>query len=614
MNNIIKFMMLVLLAGLIPSIQAQTDCNAVKCDGENCQPVSLMSKPQCETLLAIYQNTNGLAWKVHENWNTTNEPRDFALVVTNNEGNVVELNLGGNRLQGSLPDLSSLSSLEKLNLYANQLTGPIPALTNLTALKMLNLRNNQFNGAIPALSSLTQLEKVSFYANQLCGQIPDLSALTHLQQLDLSDNQLTGPIPDLSQLSQLKILGLNGNQLCRAKNANYTGFEYAVNQYPLCSNDAKYPTCVEDTPSTDTSSDTSETVATEQPLETDSDVSNDSSETVATEQPLETGNDESSEPSEIIARIPIYQLDLNLEGIGLVTIEDGSGCETNCRIEFKENTIATLTATPSTDSVFVGWRGACSNITSVCQVTMTQNQTVTATFNQVTSPPATTTLPSDLEFVGIEATYKVGDWLLVELVEHLTIAPRASQVDLWVAVEYPTNIFHFMTESWLQPFSPIPQPFRRNLLGNELATQQARYHLLSVDMPAGVGGTYNFYAIYNEAGTDLSNLLKTQQSKLAFATFELTNNLNPSSLPASQTQLTMLVGEELELVVDSQMTLDAILHTCTISQPDIVQSNSAVSSTGSGVSCYLKALKKGNTTLTTVDKAKNNLKIFILSK
>jgi len=211
---------IVLTVGIIPSVSAETDCNATQCDtnGENCQRVSLMPVEQCETLLAIYQNTDGPNW--WKSWNTTsNEPRDF--VESSDDGNVVALNLIQNNLSGELPDLSSL-----------------------TTLKELNLRNNKLTGKIPNLSALTQLEQVSFHKNNLCGQIPDLSGLTHLKQLDISQNQLTGPIPDLSKLNNLQTLGLGGNQLCRDKNADYSRFENAVKNYPFCSDDDQYPPCV----------------------------------------------------------------------------------------------------------------------------------------------------------------------------------------------------------------------------------------------------------------------------------------------------------------------------------------------------------------------------------
>ncbi len=62
------------------------------------------------------------------------------------------------------------------------------------------------------------------------------------------------------------------------------------------------------------------------------------------------------------------------------------------------------------------------------------------------------------------------------------------------------------------------------------------------------------------------------------------------------------------------MTFDAILSSCTVNPIEIVQSDTATSSSGNGVSCYLTALKPGNTTLSTTDKNGNTLQTLIVVK
>ncbi len=758
---------IVLTVGIIPSVSAETDCNATQCDtnGENCQRVSLMPVEQCETLLAIYQNTDGPNW--WKSWNTTsNEPRDF--VESSDDGNVVALNLIQNNLSGELPDLSSL-----------------------TTLKELNLRNNKLTGKIPNLSALTQLEQVSFHKNNLCGQIPDLSGLTHLKQLDISQNQLTGPIPDLSKLNNLQTLGLGGNQLCRDKNADYSRFENAVKNYPFCSDDDQYPPCVKyaltiskegngsgsvtgegcGNDCNEEYDENTEVTLTATPAadssfagwsgacsgtETTCQVSMTQAQNVTasfnliliyeltvnlagsggtgsvTGEGVDCGEDCSEQYTEntevSLTAIPaanstfvewsgacsgtdicqiamtqdqevtasfsllstVYTLTVSKEGRGAGTVTgEGIDCGSNCAVESAENTAVTLTATPAADSTFAGWNGACSG-TGACQVSMTEAQNVTATFNLVptvneyaltvnkngtgtgtvtsegidcgatcirqyventevvliATPAADSTFAgwsgacsgtascpvimnqaqtvtatfnlvpltqkAELEFVGLKPFYNVGEFVTLDLVEHLQTALRSPWVDLWVAVESPDRTFYYMSEFPLQPFSLKPQPYRRGIPSSELVDTEVRYHLLYFDVPAGIGGTYNFYAIYNEAGADLSNLLKTQQSNLVFATTVLSNNINPSRLLASPATLAMLVGEELELIVDSETTLSAIRSNCNISPLGFVQSTSAVSSDGNGVSCYLKALKSGNATLTTTDKNGNTLQTPII--
>lgn len=757
---------------LVPGVSAETDCQAQRCDanGENCQRVSLMPVAQCETLLAIYHSTEGPDWWKNQGWNTSNEPREFVLVDTANNGQVVALNLFQNNLQGWLPDLSSLTSL-----------------------KELVVRNNHLTGKIPRLSALTQLEKVSFYDNQLCGSIPDLTGLSHLKQLDLSNNQLTGPIPDLSPLNNLQTLGLGGNQLCRDKNADYAGFESIISHYPLCSDDDVYPPCVKYAVSVSHDGNGSGSVIGEGiDCGSDCDEKYDENTVVmltaspaadstfagwngacsgtdlscqvsltqyrpvtatfdkvpsyvlmvnktgsgagsVTGEGIECGDDcneeyldktevsltavsaadstfagwsgacsgtdvcqvsmtaaqnvgaafdlvpiihdyaltvnqsgsgtgrvigegidcgddcnqvyiEMTEVSltatpaadstfagwsgacsgtdacqvimtaaqnvvatfELVPIVHDYVLTVNKVGTGAGSVVgEGIECGDDCNQTYTENTEVTLVATPAADSYFVSWNGVCTG-TEPCQVMMSQAQTVTATFNLI---PVSQKV--DLEFVGLKDFYQIGEFVTLDLVEHLQTPIRSALIDLWVAAESPDRSFYYMTEFPLQPFSLNPQPYRRGIVSRDLVDTEARYHLLYFDVPAGVGGTYYFYAIYNEAGADLSQLLKTQQSNLAFASTVLSNNLNPSSLSVSST-LTMLVGEELELVVDSDTTLDAIRSNCHIKPVGFVQSQSAVSDDGDGVSCYLKAVKPGNVILTTVDKDGNSLETAII--
>jgi hypothetical protein len=306
-----------------------------------------------------------------------------------------------------------------------------------------------------------------------------------------------------------------------------------------------------------------------------------------------------------------YTLTVNKDGTGAGTIRgNGIDCGSDCSEQYAENTDVTLNAIAAADSAFAGWAGACSGTGASCIVSLTQAKTVTASFNLL----APSTQTDDLEFVFLKPSYNVGELVTVDLVEHLQFAPRSSRVDLWVAVAYPENTFHFMTDQPLEPFSLAAQPYRRNIVSSELATTEKRYHLLYFDVPPNVAGTYDFYAIYNEAGADLSNLLFTQQSNLAFTSTVLNNNMNPSILSSPPDTLTMLVGEALELIVDSEMTFNALLSTCTMNPLDIVQSESAQSSSGNGVSCHLTALKPGSATLTTTDRNSNTLETVIVVK
>ena len=79
----------------------------------------------------------------------------------------------------------------------------------------------------------------------------------------------------------------------------------------------------------------------------------------------------------------LYTLTVTTNGDGVVTSTDGFiNCPGTCSHSYPAQTQVTLNATPASGWAFTGWGGACSG-TGSCQVTMTQNTNVSATFYQV---------------------------------------------------------------------------------------------------------------------------------------------------------------------------------------------------------------------------------------
>jgi Divergent InlB B-repeat domain/Immune inhibitor A peptidase M6 len=73
-------------------------------------------------------------------------------------------------------------------------------------------------------------------------------------------------------------------------------------------------------------------------------------------------------------------------GSGTVTSTPaGIACGGTCSASFPNGTPVSLSAVPDAGSTFAGWSGACTG-TSACAVTMTSNQSVTATFNGTPAP------------------------------------------------------------------------------------------------------------------------------------------------------------------------------------------------------------------------------------
>jgi hypothetical protein len=68
-------------------------------------------------------------------------------------------------------------------------------------------------------------------------------------------------------------------------------------------------------------------------------------------------------------------------------------CGTTCSVRLGTGSSVTLTATPSTNSRFSGWSGACTGTDLSCTVVMRANQSVTATFVLLTFPLTVTVTP-----------------------------------------------------------------------------------------------------------------------------------------------------------------------------------------------------------------------------
>ncbi len=80
--------------------------------------------------------------------------------------------------------------------------------------------------------------------------------------------------------------------------------------------------------------------------------------------------------------LPTYTLTVTKAGNGTGSVTsspDGVLCGATCSADFPQNQVVTLTPTPSADSKFVSWSGACSG-SGACQVTMSAAKSVTATF------------------------------------------------------------------------------------------------------------------------------------------------------------------------------------------------------------------------------------------
>jgi PKD repeat protein len=82
-----------------------------------------------------------------------------------------------------------------------------------------------------------------------------------------------------------------------------------------------------------------------------------------------------------------YTVSLEKAGEGAGTIESRDrllDCGNDCSHPYEEGTVLTLTATPEEGSTFAGWGGACTG-EGPCQLTMSADKSVTATFDRRTA-------------------------------------------------------------------------------------------------------------------------------------------------------------------------------------------------------------------------------------
>ena len=123
-----------------------------------------------------------------------------------------ELWLWGNNLEGTMPDLSRMRSLDKLKLSGNTgLTGFSGAKLP-SGLRWLVASETDVGATAPDLSGMTSMTTLWLNKTGLSGAIPVASIPTSVSNLNLKDNSLR-TIPDMSGLDNLRYLYLHRNDL-----------------------------------------------------------------------------------------------------------------------------------------------------------------------------------------------------------------------------------------------------------------------------------------------------------------------------------------------------------------------------------------------------------------
>ena len=192
------------------------------------------------SLVVLYFSTSGNQWTNQYNFLSVEEPvcmwNDFQDGCDCDfEGNVIELSLSENQLNGPLPsELGQLQSLRRCFLAKNSLSGTIPTEVGLLSNVLgFTIWLDSFRGPIPSeignMRALTFLDfSVQKSVSSLTGTIPtELALLANLQSLWLNHNSLTGTLPtefrNLSNLSKSSMIPVSEYRLLWLSSSQMTG-------------------------------------------------------------------------------------------------------------------------------------------------------------------------------------------------------------------------------------------------------------------------------------------------------------------------------------------------------------------------------------------------------
>ncbi|KAJ4832419.1 hypothetical protein Tsubulata_051103 [Turnera subulata] len=146
---------------------------------------------------------------------------------------LLHLDLGSNRLTGTLPLRMLPSSLRYLSVSNNNVWGPLNGLEGLSELVYLDLSMNRFSGPIPPSLFRPTLSSLFLQRNNLSGALfpSTTSSSSNIPYsypqgslLDLSHNSLAGPLPPL--LAEVETLFLNNNRFTGAVPRQYVDSLY----------------------------------------------------------------------------------------------------------------------------------------------------------------------------------------------------------------------------------------------------------------------------------------------------------------------------------------------------------------------------------------------------
>ena len=145
-------------------------------------------------------------------------------IFGNTWATVSVLNLGTNRLSGSIPFGGNCTKMVDVNKQWNILDNPVvessepQCMKHRPLLAQLNLANNSLSGSVSIGNQTVvfpNLRSLDLGSNSLSGQLPtEIAFLSNLNTLLLNTNSFSGSIsPSMSMLTNLRFFSLSENRL-----------------------------------------------------------------------------------------------------------------------------------------------------------------------------------------------------------------------------------------------------------------------------------------------------------------------------------------------------------------------------------------------------------------
>jgi hypothetical protein len=184
----------------------------------------------------------------------------------------------------------------------------------------------------------------------------------------------------------------------------------------------------------------------------------------------------------------VQTLTVNKAGIGSGTITSapvGIDCGDTCSYVFANNTVVTLTATPTSPFIFEGWSGGdCSGI-ETCTVTMNTAYTITAIFSEYLDP----IVPDTTEILPVETLqYLVG---ISETGEFVFAQPSSALSDVNVGDVIVGDVSTNAPNGFLRKVTAINEVGGQTVVQTETTTldeaiQQGEVHISQALTPSQV--------------------------------------------------------------------------------------------------------------------------------